>query len=80
MSQAEANLLFEGPEVDLADRFANVIKTCFLSFFYAPIVPVGLLLGIIAILFDAAVFNFMLLRVHSRPRAHSSELVLSSFR
>ena len=78
MSQADANLLFEGPEVDLADRFANSLKTCFLSLFYAPIVPIGVLIGIFGILFDAIVFNYMLLRVHSRPRAHGSRLVIKA--
>ena len=76
MTQREANELFMGPNVDLADRFASILKTCCLSLFFAPIVPIGPLIGIVAILIEVGIFNYMLLRVHCRPRKHNVSLVL----
>ena len=78
MTQREANDLFKGPEVDLADRFGNIIKTCFLSFFFAPISPIGPAIGIFALLVEAGVFNFMLVRIHCRPRAYNGKLVINA--
>lgn len=77
-SQLDANLAFEGPEVDMADRFANLIKTLSLSLFFAPIVPIGVLIGIFAIIIESCVFKFMLLRIHTKPRIHNSNLVLNA--
>ncbi|OMJ68561.1 hypothetical protein SteCoe_33950 [Stentor coeruleus] len=76
MSQYEANLLFEGPEVDLADRFANILKSCLVSIFYAPLVPVGVLVTIIGIVLEVLVFKLMLIKVHSRPRKQSKTLAI----
>lgn len=76
MSQYEANLLFEGPEVDLADRFANILKSCLVSVFYAPLVPIGVVITFIGILLEALVFKLMLIKVHSRPRKQSKTLAI----
>ena len=76
LSQQEANLLYEGPEVDLADCFADIIKSCLVAIFYAPLVPVGPLLAILGIVFKAAVFKYMLIHVHKRPRNQSHTLAL----
>ena len=76
ISQQQANILYEGPEVDLADRFANIIKSCLVAIFYAPLVPVGVPLAIFGIAFEAAVFKFMLIRVHKRPRDYGQTLAL----
>ena len=78
MTQRDANELFKGPDVDLADRFASLLKTCCLSLFFAPIVPIGVLIGIAALLIEVGVFNFMLLRVHCRPRKHTVKLVIGA--
>ena len=76
MTQRDANELFKGPDVDLADRFASLLKTCCLSLFFAPIVPIGVLIGMVALMMEIGVFNFMLLRVHCRPRRHNVSLVI----
>ncbi|OMJ71123.1 hypothetical protein SteCoe_30756 [Stentor coeruleus] len=78
MSQYEACKFFEGPELDLAERFATQINTCFLSFFYAPIQPLGVLIGLLGIIAEAMVFKYMLLRVHALPKSYGPELVLEA--
>ena len=78
LSQLDANMAFEATEPDLADRFANMTKTLFLSLFYAPIVPIGVAIGIVGITFDALIFRYMLLRIHSRPKRHNVELVIEA--
>jgi hypothetical protein len=78
VSQKQANLVFLGPEVDLADRFANIIKNFSLSLFYAPIVPVGVLIAIFGLLFEMMIFKYMLLRVHTRPKNYDSDLVVQA--
>ena len=76
VSQKVANLTFEGPEVDLADRFANIIKIFTMCLFYAPIVPIAVPIGIFGMLFEALIFKFMLIRVHSKPKLYNSDLVI----
>lgn len=78
MNQFEASKFFEGPELDLAERFATQINTCFLSFFYAPIQPLGVFIGLLGIIAEASVFKYMLLRVHALPKSYGSELVLEA--
>jgi hypothetical protein len=42
LTQQTANLLFEGPALDLAQRYANMMKLFLLGVVYAPILPIGL--------------------------------------
>ena len=78
ISQKQANLVFEGPELDLPDRFANIIKNFSLSLFYAPIVPIGVPIAIIGLVFEMMAFKVMLVRVHSRPKNYNSDLVIQA--
>lgn len=75
ISQKEANMAFEGPEVDLADRMANILKNFTMSLFYAPIVPIGPFIAISGLLIEMAVFKLILIKVCSLPRAYPSDLV-----
>ncbi|OMJ73060.1 hypothetical protein SteCoe_28337 [Stentor coeruleus] len=79
LSQYRANKIFQGPKLDLADRFANILKTVVLSLFFAPIVPIGVLIGILGIIFETVIFKYMLIRVHNRPRKHNAELALEAW-
>lgn len=76
ITQYEANLLFEGPEVDLAGRYANLMKTCIVSIFYAPLVPIGLIISSLGIVLDTLAFKYMLITYHSRPKVHGKTLAL----
>jgi len=75
ISQKEANMAFEGPEVDLADRLANILKNFTMSLFYAPIVPIGPFIAIFGLFIEMAVFKLILTKVCSLPRAYPSDLV-----
>lgn len=74
MNQQEANDLFEGIPLDMAQRCAFFMKTYLLTLFYAPILPLAYPLGIVALVLQYWVDKFMLLRVHARPDVLSDEL------
>ena len=78
INQYQANLLFEGPEVDLADRYANMIKSCLVTVFYAPLVPIGIIISAVGLLLEAAVFKYMLIKVHTMPKKQGQTLALES--
>jgi hypothetical protein len=70
LSQDEANKLFEGPQIDLANRNAHLVKTYMVTMFYAPMLPVGILISAVALGLDYWATKYMLLRVHARPKKH----------
>lgn len=74
LSQEEANALFEGPQVDMAQRSAVLMKTYLLTLFYAPVLPIAYPIGLIALILQYWAEKYMLLRVHSRPEVLSHEL------
>lgn len=74
ISQIDANVMYENPSVDIAQRYANMSKTILLTFFYAPLVPVGFFFSLGAIIFEYWVSKYLLLRRHSWPKRLSGEL------
>ena len=74
MTQRQAQLLFEGPELDMPQRYATLMKTYLLTVVYAPMMPFSYVFGIIAIFVQYWVDKYMLLRVHSRPVRLSHDL------
>jgi hypothetical protein len=50
MTQAEANTLFEGPKIDIAGRYAILLKTMLLTCFYAPAMPIALIFTIVGLI------------------------------
>lgn len=74
ISQIDANTMFENPSVDIAQRYANMNKTILLTFFYAPLVPVGFIFSLCGIFFEYWVSKYLLLRRHSWPKRLSGEL------
>lgn len=67
-TQEEANKLWENPEVDMAQRYANILKTLIISFIFAPLFPLGLLIGAVSVTIQYWTDKILLLRRHSRPR------------
>jgi hypothetical protein len=57
-------MLFEGPPLDLAQRYANNMKSFMVALVYAPILPAGLILCSIGILFEYWIDKALLLRRH----------------
>ena len=79
ISQHDANVLIENPEVDMAQRFANITKTILLTFCYAPLVPVGFIFSALAIFLEYWTFKYLLLRRHSWPKKLSGDLAKAVF-
>ena len=62
LTQEEANTLFEGHPVDMALRYANILKTLFFTGIYAPFVPMGLLFSLVGMVICYWVDKKLLLR------------------
>ncbi|OMJ81749.1 hypothetical protein SteCoe_17745 [Stentor coeruleus] len=67
ITQGEANIIWENPPVDMAQRYANYMKTLMIIFVFAPIFPIGLLIGFISMTIQYWTDKYLLLRRHSRP-------------
>lgn len=74
LNQAEANLIWEGPEVDMAQRYANLMKTLIVTLAYAPILPMGILISIAGLIFEYWIDKYLLIRRHKRPARLSGAL------
>jgi len=74
VTQNDANSVFEGPPVDMAQRYANVQKTMLFTAFYASVVPVGILFSIAGLIITYWTDKYLLLRRHCRPNALGKEL------
>ena len=62
LTQEEANTLFEGHPVDMALRYANILKTLFFTGIYAPFVPMGVLFSLFGMVICYWVDKKLLLR------------------
>jgi hypothetical protein len=81
LTQAEANLVFEGPPVDMAQRYANVMKTFIVTLAFAALIPLGVLISLFGLVLSYWVDKTLLLKRHSRPNRLSGRLqeVMSKF-
>jgi hypothetical protein len=80
-TQAEANMVYEGPPVDMAQRYANIMKTFIVTLAFAALIPLGILFSLFGVLFSYWVDKYLLLRRHARPSRLSGNLseVMSLF-
>lgn len=62
MTQRQANDLYEGHPVDMALRYANILKTVFFTAAVSPIIPMGVPLSIIGLIISYWVDKYLLLR------------------
>jgi len=74
ITQGEANLIWENPPVDMAQRYANYMKTLLIVFVFSPIFPLGLFIGTISMTLQYWTDKYLLLRRHARPPQLSSKL------
>ena len=74
LTQQEANVLGEAIPVNMPALCASMMKTVLLSLMYAPLLPIGVLIGIVALGIQYWVSKYMLLRRHRRPVRLSDEL------
>jgi hypothetical protein len=50
LTQAEAHATFEGLKIDIAGKYANLIKSMLLTCFYAPVMPIALIFTIVGLI------------------------------
>jgi hypothetical protein len=81
VTQAEANLVFEGPPVDMANRYSFVMKTFIVTLAFAAIIPLGIPISMCGLVFAYWVDKTLLLKRHCRPNRLSGRLqeVMSKF-
>eukprot|EP00946_MAST-07B_sp_MAST-7B-sp1_P001186 g1186.t1 len=71
-TQVQLNRYFNGTFWNLAERYTDMMKKVFFTFFYAWLVPSGFLITSIALCFDYIVDKYLLLRRwRTPPRIHS---------
>ncbi|CAD8147633.1 unnamed protein product [Paramecium octaurelia] len=74
LTQREANLLFEGSPGDLSKKYATITKTLMLSFFYAQLIPLGVLISLSFIIIDYWVEKYLLIYRYSKGPTIGSQL------
>jgi hypothetical protein len=74
MTQSEAHLIFEDPEFDIAERYAVLIKTVWLTAFYATLIPIGLVISLSGLIVTYWVEKYLLLKRSSYPKAMGAAL------
>lgn len=50
MTQRQAHRFFEGMDMDMADKYATLIRTILLASFYAPAIPFALIFSLMGLL------------------------------
>lgn len=73
-SQLEANLLFQGPEAEIAFKYAYIFKTIWLTAFYAPLAPIVVPISIFGLLINYFLEKILFGKKYSIPNTVSSML------
>lgn len=72
ISQRELNIIFEGPVLDMAQRYSNLMLLFMMTVFYTPILPITPLITGLGAIWQYWIEKYMLLRVHCRPETMGS--------
>ena len=67
LTQKQANLWFEGPAIDMAQCYAGVLKSLWLTAFYAPVLPIGLPISLIGLFLTYWTDKYLLLNRYVKP-------------
>jgi hypothetical protein len=73
-TQATANKIYERWTIDLADSYAYIARTLFLSTWYASVAPLGIVFSLAGLFSNYWIDKYLLLRVYSIPKAVSEEV------
>lgn len=79
-TQSQFNEMYLGPSFSLANRIGDVIKTLFISFLFAPIIPLTPLLGFISLGFQYLFDRIFLLRLARHPHWYDKRIMTSVVR
>eukprot|EP00330_Aristerostoma_sp_ATCC50986_P005455 CAMPEP_0114585812 /NCGR_PEP_ID=MMETSP0125-20121206/9243_1 /TAXON_ID=485358 ORGANISM="Aristerostoma sp., Strain ATCC 50986" /NCGR_SAMPLE_ID=MMETSP0125 /ASSEMBLY_ACC=CAM_ASM_000245 /LENGTH=405 /DNA_ID=CAMNT_0001781039 /DNA_START=1166 /DNA_END=2383 /DNA_ORIENTATION=+ len=77
MTQIMANRVFEGPPVDMAQRYANILKTLLLACMYSTAFPLGYPISIAGLFLAYWTDKYMLLRRHAMPPTLGDDLAFA---
>jgi hypothetical protein len=78
LTQLDAHTVFEGPEFDVAEKYAGVVKTVWLTAFYAPAIPICIPISLGGLFFQYWAEKYVLLRRSSYPLTMGSHLPKST--
>lgn len=71
-SQLDANMVFQGPIVEIPYKYAYVFKTIWLTAFYAPLAPVVVPISAVGLLLNYIIEKCLFGKVYSAPNNISS--------
>jgi hypothetical protein len=66
-TQRELNVLFENPNVDFAFKFSYIFQTVLFTFFYLPLVPIGIVISMLGLMLSYLVEKHNILKYYKRP-------------
>ena len=67
LTQKQANLWFEGPAIDMAQCYSVVLKSLWLTAFYAPVLPIGLPISLVGLFLTYWTDKYLLLNRYVKP-------------
>ncbi|CAD8121477.1 unnamed protein product [Paramecium sonneborni] len=73
-TQNEANQAFEGPSIDLSQKYANLCKTLMFTFLYSALLPVGVCFTFFSIVCIYWTEKYLLIRRDSKPAPTGSAM------
>lgn len=80
MNQTTANSWFAGPDFDIAQIYANYLKTTMISLFFMPMLPLSLVAGALSIFTAHYTNKYLLYRRFAAPEATGPKLCFEMFR
>lgn len=75
ITQIECNEIFESHYIDLAENYAYVTRTLYLSTWYASVAPLGIIFSIVGLIFNYWLDKYLLLRVYSYPQNQNENII-----
>ena len=74
-TQGELNEWYENPKMDIGYKYCFITNVMLISLFYMPIFPLGMIIGVFALLF-ALLTEFFFIGYYKRPEILNSNLAL----
>lgn len=80
LPQEEVNDAYTPLEIQLQERYANVIKILYVGLFFSPLVPMSIFIALVGIALEYLVTKYMILKKHPKPKEHNEVLALGMVR
>lgn len=75
-TQGELNQIFENPDMNLALKYAYLGKTIFMTVFYIPLLPVGILISFCGLLLFYIIEKYNTTKFYKKPPSIQAEISL----